>query len=119
MCGILISGQITSEKINNTLLIHNRRECPENGMIPFIGIEIIRTELRLRFKSTERQQTLVYSRILRVILTNDTKSVLQDAYALSSVTEAFNVECDKLRPIFSRLNYPRGYIESVISKSSL
>lgn len=64
-------------------------------MIPFIGIEVIRAELRLRFKSTERQQTLVYSRILRVILTNVTKSVLQDAYALSSVTGLYT-ECDKL-----------------------
>ena len=46
-------------------------------------------------------------------------TMLQDAYALCSVTEAFNAECDKLRSIFSRLNYLRGYIESVISKFSL
>ena len=45
--------------------------------------------------------------------------MLQDAYALSSVTVVFNAECDKLSSIFSRLNYPRGYIESVISKFSL
>ena len=31
----------------------------------------------------------------------------------------FNAECDKLSSIFSRLIYPRGYIESVISKFSL
>ena len=28
------------------------------------------------------------------------------AYALSSLTEAFNEECAKLRSIFSRLDYP-------------
>ena len=45
--------------------------------------------------------------------------MLHRAYALSPTTEAFKAECDKLRSIFSRLNYPRGLIVSVISKFSL
>ena len=49
-------------------------ELPENGTITFIGIEIIKNG-RLRLKFTERQQTLVYSYIVRVILTNVIKSV--------------------------------------------
>ena len=40
--------------------------------------------------------------------------MLHRAYALSSTTEAFNEECDKLRSIFSRLDYPIGLINSTI-----
>ena len=42
--------------------------------------------------------------------------MLHGAYALSSETEAFYAECDKLHSIFSRLNYPRSHTESVVSK---
>ena len=41
-------------------------------------------------------------------------TMLHRAYALSSTTEAFNEECDKLRSIFSRLYYPIGLINSTI-----
>ena len=40
------------------------------------------------------------------------KTMLHRAYALSSTTEAFNEECDKLCSIFSRLDYPIGLINS-------
>ena len=40
--------------------------------------------------------------------------MLHRAYALSSETEAFDTECDKLRSILSRLSYPGGHIESHI-----
>ena len=40
--------------------------------------------------------------------------MLHRASALSSTTEAFNEECDKLRSIFSRLDYPIGLINSSI-----
>ena len=46
-------------------------------------------------------------------------ALLHRAYALSSTTEAFNAECDKLRSIFSHRKYPRGLFESFISKFSL
>ena len=42
------------------------------------------------------------------------KTMLHHAYALSSTTAAFNEECDKLRSIFSRLDYPIGLINSTI-----
>ena len=42
------------------------------------------------------------------------KTMLYRVYALSSTTEAFNEECDKLRSIFSRLDYPIGLINSTI-----
>lgn len=41
--------------------------------------------------------------------------MLHRTYALSSTAEAFNSECDKLRSIFSRLDYPRVLIDSIIS----
>ena len=47
------------------------------------------------------------------------KTMLHRVYALSSMTtEAFiiNAKYDKLRSVFSRLNYLRGLIESVIFK---
>ena len=40
--------------------------------------------------------------------------MLPRAYASSS-TEAFKEKCAKLRSIFSRLDYPRSLVESVIS----
>jgi len=40
--------------------------------------------------------------------------MLHRAYAQSSTAEAFNEECAKLRSIFSRLDYPRSLIDSVI-----
>ena len=42
------------------------------------------------------------------------KTMLHRAYALSSTTEAFNEECDKLRSIFSRLDYPIGLINFTV-----
>ena len=47
------------------------------------------------------------------------KTILHRAYALSSETEAFDTECDKLRSIFSRPSYPRSHIESVIPTFSV
>ena len=41
--------------------------------------------------------------------------MLHRAYELSSTAEAFNEECAKLRSVFSRLDYPRSLIDSVIS----
>ena len=41
--------------------------------------------------------------------------MLHGAYALSSTTEPVDEECARLRSIFSRLDYPWGLIDSVIS----
>ena len=41
--------------------------------------------------------------------------MLHRAYALSSMTEAFNEECAKLCSIFSRLYYPIGLTNSTIN----
>ena len=43
------------------------------------------------------------------------KTMLHRAYALSSTTVAFNTECDKLRSVSSRLDYPVGLINFTIN----
>lgn len=43
------------------------------------------------------------------------KTMVHRAHALSSTTEAFNQECDRLRSIFTRLDYPMHVINSTIN----
>ena len=81
-------------------------EFPVDNKIPFIEMEIIKTELRLKHKCIERRQTLACCCI----------SMIDRAYALSSTTEAFNEECTELRFIFIRLDYPITMINSTINK---
>ena len=45
------------------------------------------------------------------------KTMIHRAYALSSMTEAFNQECTRLLSIFTRLNYPLTMINSSITKT--
>ena len=94
-------------------------ELPSDNMIPFIGIEIIKngTELETRVyrKPTNTGLLLHFqSHVDKRYKTGLLKTMLHRAYALSSTTEAFNEECDKLRSIFSRLDYPIGLINSTI-----
>ena len=94
-------------------------EVPSDNMIPFIGIEIIKngTELETRVyrKPTNTGLLLHFqSHVDKRYKTGLLKTVLLRAYTLSSRTEAFNEECDKLRSIFSRLDYPIGLINSTI-----
>ena len=41
--------------------------------------------------------------------------MIHRAHAFSSTTDAFNEECDRVRAIFVRLQYPIAYINSAIS----
>jgi len=43
------------------------------------------------------------------------KTVIHRAHSLSSTTEAFNEECNRLRGIFIRLQYPLALINSTIN----
>ena len=94
-------------------------ELPADNMIPFIGIEIIKngTELETRVyrKPTNTGLLLHFqSHVDKRYKTGLLKTMLHRAYALSSTIEAFNEEFDKLRSIFSRLDYPIGLINSTI-----
>ena len=81
-------------------------ELPSDNMTPFIGIEIIKngTELETRVyrKPTNTGLLLHFqSHVDKRYKTGLLKTRLHLAYALSSTTEAFNEECDKLRSTFS------------------
>ena len=94
-------------------------ELLADNMIPFIGIEIIKngTELETRVyrKPTNTGLLLHFqSHVDKRYKIGLLKTMLHRAYALSSTTEAFNEECAKLRPLFSRLDYPIGLINSTI-----
>ena len=41
--------------------------------------------------------------------------MIHRVYALSSITDAFNVARTKFRSIFSRLDYPMGLVDSAIN----
>ena len=76
-------------------------------------------EQKLKLKSIESQPILACFYISIVILINAKdsllKTMLRRAFALSFTTEALNEECAKLRPIFSRLDYPWSLTDSAIS----
>ena len=80
-------------------------------------------EQNLKPVFTESQPALVYSCIFIAMKSNPVtklqtqllKTMLHRAYALSSMTEAFNEECAKLCSIFCRLYYPVGLTNSTIN----
>ncbi|XP_078368997.1 uncharacterized protein LOC144652976 [Oculina patagonica] len=95
-------------------------ELPVNNKIPFIGMDIIMNGTRL--------ETAVYRKptntglLLHFHSHTDKrykdcliKAMVHRAHALSSTTEAFNEECDRLRSIFTRLDYPMHVINSTIN----
>ncbi|KAL9958648.1 hypothetical protein ACROYT_G035696 [Oculina patagonica] len=95
-------------------------ELPVNNKIPFIGMDIIMNKTRL--------ETAVYRKptntglLLHFHSHTDKrykdcliKTMVHRAHALSSTTEAFNEECNRLRSIFTRLDYPMHVINSTIN----
>ena len=81
-------------------------------MIPFISIEIIKNgskiETQVYRKATNTGLLLHYKSNTDKHYKDGLLKTVCVAYALSSKTEAFNVECDKLCSIFSHLSYPTG-----------
>ncbi|XP_078384145.1 uncharacterized protein LOC144666620 [Oculina patagonica] len=95
-------------------------ELPVNNKIPFIGMDIIMNGPRL--------ETAVYRKptntglLLHFHSHTDKrykdcliKTMVHRTHTLSSTTEAFNEECDRLRSIFTRLDYPLPVINSTIN----
>ena len=81
-------------------------ELPADDMIPFIGIEIIKNGTELEncvYRKPTNNGLLLHfqSHVDKHYKTGLLKTMLHRAYALSSMTEAFNEECDKLRSTFS------------------
>jgi len=97
-------------------------ELPVDNTIPFLGMDIIQNgtklETRVYRKPTNTGLLLHYNshvdaRYINCLL----KTMVHRAQALSSTPELFYQECDKLRSIFTRLNYPLDVINSAINKS--
>ena len=95
-------------------------ELPVDNKIPFIGMEIIKNgtqiETQVYRKPTNtglllHLQSHTDNRYKDCLL----KTMIHGAHTLSSTTDAFNEECDRLRAIFVRLQYPVAYINSAIS----
>ena len=95
-------------------------ELPVDNKIPFIGMEIIKNgtqiETQVYRKPTNTGLLLHFQsdadNRYKVCLL---KTMIHRAHALSFTTDAFNEECDRLRAIFVRLQYPVTYINSAIS----
>ena len=118
------SGDAASEFLNTLNGLHPSMkftmELPVSGRIPFIGIEIIKCGTKLETQVYRKQTNSglllhYHSHTDKRYKVSLVKTMLHRAYALCSTTEAFNLECNKLRSIFSRLDYPRALIDSIIS----
>ena len=91
-----------------------------NGRIPFNGIETIKkgTELETQVHRMSNNNGLLrhfHSHTDKRYKNSLLKTMLNRVNALSSTTEAFNVERPKLRSIFRYLDYSWSLIDSVIS----
>ena len=95
-------------------------EFPDNNKIPFIGIEIIKNGTRIETQVYRKPtntglllhfQSLTDKRYKECLL----KTTIHRAHSLSSTTEAFNEERNRLRGIFIRLQYPVALINSTIN----
>ena len=93
-------------------------ELPIDNKISFISIEIIKNRTKI--------DTQVYRKPTNTGLLHHFQShqrykdcllqtMIHWAYALSSMTEAFNQECTRLRSIFTQLDYPLTKINSTIT----
>ena len=95
-------------------------EFPDNNKIPIIGIEIIKNGTRIEtqvYRKTTNTCLLLHfqshtdKRYKECLL----KTMIHRAHSLSSTTEAFNEECNRLRGIFIRLQYPVALKNSTIN----
>ena len=86
-------------------------ELAADSKIPFAGIEIIKNGIELEtrvYRKPINTGLLLHfqSHVDKHYRTSLLKTMLHQAYALSSRTEAFNEECAKLCSIFCLLDYP-------------
>ena len=96
-------------------------ELEENGMLPFLGMEIIRNGRRLDTKVYKKPtdtglllhyQSHVDEKYKRALL----NTMLNRAFKLTSTWELFHLECERIKETFSRLRYPRELVESTIRR---
>ena len=99
-------------------------EIENDGMLPFLGIQLLNKSTQIQTKTyikpTNTGLLLHYKshvddRYKRGLL----KTMLDRAFRLSSNWSYFSEECDRLKIVFSRLDYPGKLVNSTISLASL
>ena len=96
-------------------------EIEKDGMLPFLGTQLLncapQIETKVYVKPTNtgllvHYQSHVDNRYKRSLLT----TMLDRAYRLSSSSPYFSEECERLKSLFSRLDYPHHLINSTITE---
>ena len=94
-------------------------EVENNGMIPFIGVQLLNRALRIETKVFVKptntglllhHQSHVDNRYKRALL----QTMLDRAYRISSSWSYFTEECERLKSVFVKLKYPESLIDRVI-----
>ena len=94
-------------------------ELEENGKPPFLGMEIIRNSTRLDRKVYRKPTDTglllhLYSHVDMKYKHSLLKTMLNHAFKLSSNWQFFHQECERLKEIFTRLQYPEPLIQNTI-----
>ena len=97
-------------------------EFEHEGAISFLGVVFTKSGNKLTTKVYRKPtdiglllhfQSHVGNRYERVVNT-----IVDRAYRLSSIKEAFSTECDRLRTMFSKLHYPKDMVDFIIHRFS-
>ena len=91
-------------------------EIEKDGLLPFLGTQLLnrapQSETKVYVKPTNTGLLVHYhNRYKRSLLT----TMLDRAYRLSSSWLYFSEECERLKSLFSRLDYPHHLINSAIN----
>ena len=96
-------------------------EIDNDGMLPFLGTQLLnkstQIQTKIYVKPTNTGLLLHYKRHVddrykRGLL----KIMLDRAFRLSSNWSYFSEECDRLKMVFSRLDYPDSLVNSTITR---
>ena len=92
-------------------------EIEKDGMLPFLGTQLLNRAPQIEAKVYVNTGLLVHyqshvdNRYKRSLLT----TMLDRAYRLSSSWLYFSEECERLKSLFSRLDYPHHLTNSAIN----
>ncbi|XP_068704763.1 uncharacterized protein [Montipora foliosa] len=87
-------------------------EVENGGMLPFLGIQL-ETKVFVKPKNSGlllHYHSHVDNRYKRGLLT----TMLDHAYRLSSSWSYFTEECERLKSVFSKLQYPKHLVDSIV-----
>ncbi|XP_020904502.1 uncharacterized protein LOC110242811 [Exaiptasia diaphana] len=96
-------------------------EIEKDGMLPFIGIQLINNsrsiDTKVFIKPTNKGLLLHYNSHVDVRYKHCLlQTMLERAYQLSSSWEFFTEECTRLEKVFTKLRYPTNDINRIINR---